>query len=127
MANKAGLGFEGPFSAPEPLIISKDRIQYGELTPYLKNPRIWRGKVQGEIIGDFGTRDCEANRLLSPDKLPPGAKENTICFVLNTITGHPIAEPINLPNHLQLSSGDYRITLLRSGTDRFTRPKPLTK
>ena len=127
MANKAGLGFGGHFSAPEPLIIAKDKIQYGDLTPYLKNPRIWRGKIEGEIIGDFGTRDCEANRLLSPDKLPPGAKNNAICFVLNTITGHPIADPINLPNLFQLTSGDYRITLQRSGTDRFTRPKPLTK
>ena len=125
MAHKAGLGFGGQSYVPEPLIISKDKIQYGDLTPYLKTPRIWGGKIEGEIIGDLGARDCEASQLLAPDNLASLAiNANAICFVLNTITAHPIAEPINLPNHLQLSSGDYRITLQRSGTDRFTRPQP---
>ena len=40
--------------------------EYGDLIPYLKTPRIWRGKVEGEIIGELGARDCEANQLLAP-------------------------------------------------------------
>ena len=33
--------------------------EYGDLTPYLKTPRILRGKIEGEIIGELGARNCE--------------------------------------------------------------------
>ena len=118
MVSKAGLGLGGPFYVPEPIIISKDKIQYGELGPYLKNPRIKDGKLMGETVGDFGTRDCSLSRSFSlenpsSENTPIATEPNAICFVLDTLLGKPIAEPLNLPNYIQLTSGDYSLTLER--------------
>ena len=43
--------------------------EYGDLTPYLKTPRILRGKIEGEIIGELGARNCEASQLLAPGNI----------------------------------------------------------
>ena len=120
--NKNGFGFGGPFYTPEVLVISKHKIQYGDHTPYLKTPRFASGgKITGEIVGGFGARDCERSRKLSV-KNPNMGEVDVTCLVLDTLINHPIAEPINLPNHLQLTSDDYRITLQRNGTNTILPP-----
>lgn len=69
MFHKSGAGVGGQFYTPEPLVISKNKLQYGKLTPYLKSPRFAAGgKIEGEIIGDFGALNCGENRLESLGK-----------------------------------------------------------
>ena len=117
MASRSGSGFSGHRFAPEPLVISRNKIQYGDLTPYIKNPTIRGGKILGEITGDFETRICEDTRFqhtkterISPDII-------VICYILNTITQNPVVESIEGPDYIQLSAGDRRITLQRDEAD----------
>lgn len=118
MVSKAGLGLGGSFFAPEPIIISKDKIQYGELDPYLKSPRIEGGKIVGTVVGDFERHDCYASRSfslvdISSREAPIATEPNAICFVLDTLLGQPVAEPMGLTNFVKLTSGDYGLTLKR--------------
>ena len=118
MANRSGSGFSGHRFAPEPFVISKTKIQYGDETPYIKNPTIRGGKILGEITGDFETRICEDTRFqhtkterISPDII-------VMCYILNTLTQNPVVESIEGPNYIQFSAGDRRITLRRDQTKR---------
>ena len=121
MASRSGSGFSGHRFAPEPFVISKTKIQYGDLTPYIKNPTIRGYKIFGEITGDFEARICEDTRFqhtkterISPDII-------AMCFVLNTLTHNPVVESIEGLNFIQFSAGDRRITLRRDQTDSKAR------
>ena len=118
MVSKAGLGLGGKYFAPDPIIISEDKIQYGDLSPHLKKPGIRASKIIGKVVGNFEERDCSLSQAFSfenpsSENTPIATEENAICFVLYTLLGEHIAEPINLPVLLKLTSGDYELTLKR--------------
>ena len=115
--NKAGLGLGGAYYAPEPVVISDDKIQYGTSRPYLKLPAIKYGKIVGELIGDFEAYDCEPSRSFSiettsSEKGPIVKGDFAICLVLDTLTGGSVAELLPGPNSFQLTKGDYRLVLV---------------
>lgn len=113
MASQSGFGLGGKYFAPAPFVISKSKIQYGDLTPYLKSPTIQGSKINGEITGDFGARNCGETRYLSPKTKRRANKENAICFILNTLTHQPVAEFAQSSDNIVLSTGEHRITLIR--------------
>lgn len=112
-ANQGGFGLGGAFFVPEPIVISKAKIQYGDNTSYLKSPQIGEGgKIRGNVIDGVDALICAENKFLPIDT--PRIKDTTaLCFVLNTITQAPIADPLYSPDNIQLSSGEYRLVLQR--------------
>lgn len=123
MVNKAGYGLGGNYFTPEPFVISKSKIQYGDISPYLKTPTICGGKIKGNIVGNLAAHNCGEDPSSSLTGRETAIKEYALCVVLRVMTGEPIAEPTHLPDHFQLTLDDYRLTLMRSGTQDFSESK----
>lgn len=123
MVNNAGYGLGGNYFTPEPLVISKSKIQYGDISPYLKTPTIWGGKIKGNVVGNLAAHNCGEYPSTSLTGKEAALKEYALCVVLRVMTGEPIAEPTHLPDQFQLTLDDYRLTLVRAEALNFSDSK----
>ena len=120
-----GAVFDGNTLLKDRLIISEEKIQYGNKLPYLSRPRhISSGSIKGVIIdGNEGKREDE---LLPPvidcrgfSKIgfsPELSEKNAMCTVLYTYSLSPVAEPLESPDEIRLAvpGADVRLILKRS-------------
>lgn len=128
--SKGDVEIDGTALPLEKLVISENRIQYGDEFPYLSKP--FNSHNNGTILGVIidGTENkleneiieirkslSDCRRIQSLDYVPLATEEDAGCLVYWTYATRPIAVSIDLPDHIQLTSEhneDLRLLLKRA-------------